>query len=68
MTTMPIDDQQWPPAEGPAGTPHEGQETDPNTDAPIGDRLGRDPGNIGQDIPAGGDVVYPPAEAPTPQM
>ena len=28
-------------------------------DGPIGLRVGRDPGNLGDEVPTGGDVTYP---------
>jgi hypothetical protein len=69
MENDPHGDAQWPPAETPAGSPHDGEQPDANSEAPIGDRLGRDPANLGNDVPVGGgDVVYPPVEAPAPHM
>jgi hypothetical protein len=34
-------------------------------DAPIGLRVGRNPGNLGDDVPAAGDVTYPPPASDT---
>jgi hypothetical protein len=28
-------------------------------DGPIGSRVGRDPANLGDEVPSGGDVTYP---------
>jgi hypothetical protein len=37
-------------------------------DRPINDRLGRDPGNLGDDVVEGGDLVYPAPEPEAPHM
>jgi hypothetical protein len=37
-------------------------------DRPIGDRLGRDPGNLGSDVKDLGDVTHPGPEPPEGQM
>ncbi len=74
------DNNDWQPQ--PDGElPGAGEETDPTgTDvgrpgdegAPIGLRVGRDPGNLGDEVPSGGDVTHPgptgPGGGETPHM
>ncbi|HSH21970.1 MAG TPA: hypothetical protein VK992_05125 [Candidatus Caenarcaniphilales bacterium] len=39
-----------------------------DVDAPIADRLGRDPGNLGGDVADQGDISYPGADPGRSQM
>ena len=51
-----------------------GTESDPDAGAPTGEdlpvglRVGRDPSNLGDEIPAAGDVTSPDPVGETPQM
>jgi hypothetical protein len=51
------------------GAPGELPDSPAGEDAPIGLRVGRNPQNLGDEVPATGDVTYPePAPETTPQI
>ncbi len=59
------------PPEDEDPTPRSGGDVvtgDGSDSGPIADRLGRNPGNLGDEIPASGDITYPTPEPGTAQM
>jgi len=54
---------------GQPGAPGGPMDTPAGEDAPVGLRVGRNPGNLGDDVPGMGDVTYPsPAPEAVPEI